>query len=265
MKKNLIIYALLYLPFLLSADHNYLSYESLDRRVWFDIDIDKNRLTLVSNLYRDRVRFYRIRGTNTYENQYRDMIKVIDRSKIIYRDARNRNFVSLYLADRSKSNQQNRYRDFDDRHERGDRNYYRDDRYRTEVRSSDADRGINLDFDDRQSNNRRNDYDEDWTLEKSKNNNVRRFTNNDFNLLEGTWKSDGRSENLALVSTREGFKIKYSGTSKWYDFSIQKDGLSFRDDKGNTYSFSDFSTGVWTSENGMNTIRIIKISSSVSY
>lgn len=83
--------------------------------------------------------------------------------------------------------------------------------------------------------------------------------------LEGTWFAKELNKKLALLSTREGFKIKFSGSVNWVDFTYDKINDKFADQKGNYYVFSSLNMADWISSDRSQRVVIEKISDTVEY
>jgi hypothetical protein len=83
--------------------------------------------------------------------------------------------------------------------------------------------------------------------------------------LEGTWASQDLNKKLALVSTRDGFKIKFSGTSNWVHFVYNKDTDLFVDEKGNKYVFNSLTEAEWHSAIDVRKVKISKIANEIEY
>lgn len=83
--------------------------------------------------------------------------------------------------------------------------------------------------------------------------------------LEGTWFSDSVNKKLAIVSTRNGFKIKFSGASQWTDFEYNKEGDYFFDAKGNKYTFKSLNEAEWIAFDARRRINITRVSNSIEY
>lgn len=83
--------------------------------------------------------------------------------------------------------------------------------------------------------------------------------------LEGTWFSDSVNKKLAIVSTRNGFKIKFSGANQWTDFEYNKEGDYFFDAKGNKYTFKSLNEAEWVASDARRKINITRVSNSIEY
>lgn len=83
--------------------------------------------------------------------------------------------------------------------------------------------------------------------------------------LEGTWFSNSVNKKLAIVSTRNGFKIKFSGATQWTDFEYNKDSDYFFDAKGNKYSFKSLNEAEWIAADDSRKIIITRVSNSIEY
>jgi hypothetical protein len=83
--------------------------------------------------------------------------------------------------------------------------------------------------------------------------------------LEGTWYNKELRKKLAILSTRDGFKIKFSGSVDWVEFAYDRVNDKFIDSKGNHYSFQSLSNAEWISFDGKNKVKIEKISDTVDY
>lgn len=91
---------------------------------------------------------------------------------------------------------------------------------------------------------------------------------NDFSPrdAEGTWQALGGID-IAIVLTREGLRAKYSGTTHWVDYRmLGNDGITFEDNKGNRYVFSNATTATWyPAERNRNPIVLKKTDNQVKY
>ena len=83
--------------------------------------------------------------------------------------------------------------------------------------------------------------------------------------LEGTWYTKELNRKLALLSTREGFKIKFSGTTDWVEYVYDKVNDQFTDANGNFYEFTSLTTAQWVSKDKNRFVIIEKTSDVVDY
>jgi hypothetical protein len=121
-------------------------------------------------------------------------------------------------------------------------------------------------------------YDRDWYRSYDDNNrNDRRRYQNDydrytdrnreggfssFSVIEGTYQSDN-NRLIAIVSTRDGFKAKFSGERTWKNYV--RNGDTFFDSDGNSYIRSNDNVLIWKGKYSGNTIRLEKIDDEVRF
>lgn len=86
-----------------------------------------------------------------------------------------------------------------------------------------------------------------------------------LSLLEGTWQSQNPEKSLVLLSTRDGFKVKFLGGSKWTNFYITDQKNTFKDDKDNLYFFNSYKEGTWHAKDNELLVNISKVSNDLRY
>jgi hypothetical protein len=86
-----------------------------------------------------------------------------------------------------------------------------------------------------------------------------------ISILEGTWQSQNPYKTLVLLATREGFKAKFMGDSKWTNFFVTDQLNTFKDERGNLYFFNSYTEGTWQAEDNGWFVNIRKVSSELRY
>lgn len=223
---------LLVLPFLMSANHIEGKFTSTDHHVRVKIKDYRHGIKIKGLVSRHYVKFRYVR-TNTYADYYGNMVKVVGPHKVVFRSSNWSDKISLYRQGhepRIKYKRRNPGKSYGD-----------------------------------------NDWDEGNTYGRNNNTTYgRKFNSNESYInvsqLEGTWESKRPNKEVAILETRQGFKVKFSGDRKWTNFeSTAQDNTSFSDRKGNKYYVISSNEMEWSDRKGNKIIRIRKISNDVRY
>jgi hypothetical protein len=279
-------YMILFTPLFLTAASTaaydveglWFAYDGYDK-----ISIDEKRDGLkIRGIDGDRDnRIFKYVGNRTFIDHRGNEVRIVSPYKIIYESNRYRDRIAYYRNDRSAHYNswinKGRYGRYDDddcyRGERDDRYDRRYDSSHNGRRNSDYnndDRDYNRDYD--RYNRRGNER--SLSGEVNKSNNLKLpsdgykgdLSNKNFETrnLEGTWSSNSPARELALVHTREGFKIKYRGDTNWVSYT-RTENDTYTDDQGNTYSYKSPTVLEWRSIRDNKKIVLRKQSNEVNY
>lgn len=97
----------------------------------------------------------------------------------------------------------------------------------------------------------------------SRNSFIEEVTN--LSILEGTWVSENPEKSLVLLATRDGFKVKFTGSNRWVDFYTTDQPNVFKDERDNSYHFNSYKDATWQSKDNGWSVDIKKVSSEFKY
>jgi len=82
--------------------------------------------------------------------------------------------------------------------------------------------------------------------------------------LEGVWYEPKAGKELILIDNRSGIKLKFRGSSDWFNFEKRENGI-FVDKNGNSYTIMDGSRLLWQDHAGRRSYILEKRTDSIDW